>query len=119
MLEVLRAVTGQQPASQDGPERVRLDIGTRPDGELLGDDVGELTRDATLLDREGRAVSCGEDVGDARHTPAIVDEDEAALVGRHTGNLGPADGRQRDDAFGIQPFAPGRSSRTPLAVARA
>ena len=51
---------GQQDPAQDRPERLRIDVGAHRGCDRLGDGVGLLGGQATLLDREGRRVTGGE-----------------------------------------------------------
>ena len=53
---------GQQDAAEDGPKRLRIDLGAQRGCNRLGDGIGLLGGQAALLDREGGGVTRGEDV---------------------------------------------------------
>ena len=116
MLEELRTATGQQPSAQDGPEGRGLDVCAGCGREQLGDRIGLLAGETALLDRERRAVAGGVDVGQAADATVLVDGDEAAVVAGDAADGDALDGRQRDDALGVEPLAAGQQLKPTVGV---
>ena len=87
---VQRLGAGDQLAAQDRLERLGLDVGAQPCGDVLGGGVGLLGGEPTLLDREVGAVAGGVDVIDAFDAAVLVDRDEPVGVVRKSLYRGPS-----------------------------
>ena len=101
-------MSDHRQAPQHRPEWRRCERGTSTRSDHLGDGVGLLRGEASLLEREGGDVARGVDVVRAGGTAVPVHGDEPVRVGREPDHARADQERERDDSVGEHDRASGQ-----------
>ena len=114
----MRLLQGEEQASQHGPERLRLDVGTGRGRDRRRGGVSLLGGKPALLDREGRAVAGGVDPVVVDYAAVCVGWDEPARRLGEAMHAGPAHRGKRDHAIGLDQLCRRRDQAVKIALDR-